>query len=116
MKRNAVKVREINLERGMPTVDEAIRRMVNDLSTVKRTGCKAAVIVHGYGSSGTGGKIKPAAKSKLKEPSLQGIVKDMVAGENWYEKKKDFLNHCPQLADFNSYVDGNRGITVVLIK
>ena len=112
----AVKVKEINLERGYPTVAAAMSRLVNELSTAKGSGCKAAVIVHGYGSSGTGGAIKAAAKGKLKEPFLKGIVKDMVAGEEWYSRKKDFLNHCNQLKDFNRYVDGNKGITVVLIK
>lgn len=112
----AVKVKEINLEVGMPTVPVAMQKLVNDLSTAKRAGYKAAVVVHGYGSSGVGGAIKVAVKSKLKEPMLRGLVRDTVTGELWMDRKKEFYDVCPQLREFNSYVEGNRGITVVLLK
>ncbi|MCQ4637757.1 Smr/MutS family protein [Anaerovorax odorimutans] len=111
-----VKVKEINLERGFPTVPQAMRNLINDLSTAQRSGCKAAVIVHGYGSTGTGGAIKEAVKSKLKEPLLRGVVKETIPGEEWYSRKKEFLNYCPQLKDFSRYVDGNRGVTVALLR
>lgn len=111
-----VKVKQINLERGMPLVEEAMKRLVNDLTTGKMAGCKAGVIIHGYGSSGTGGAIKAATKKKLKEPSLRGIVRDVVSGEEWYSKKKSFLDVCPQLREFDREIDGNKGITVVLIR
>lgn len=111
-----VKVKEINLEQGYPTVPHAMQNLVNGLSTARRTGCKAVVIVHGYGSTGTGGAIKTAVKSKLREPALRGLVKAVVAGEDWFLKKKEFLDYCPQLRDFSRHVDGNRGITVVLLR
>lgn len=100
----------------MPTVENAMKKMVNDLSTVKRTGCRAVVIVHGYGSTGQGGAIKTAAGAKLKDPSLRGIVRASVAGENWQSRKREFTDICPQLRDFSRYVDGNKGITVVLLR
>ena len=112
----AVKVKEINLERGGPTVEEAIRNMVNELSTAKRIGCKAVVLVHGYGSSGVGGAIKIAVKEKLKERSLSGIIRDFVGGEDWLNRKGEFMEICTQLRDFSKYVEGNRGITVILLK
>lgn len=112
----AVKVKEINLERGNPTVDTALRNLVNQLSTAKGAGYKAVIIIHGYGSSGVGGAIKPAVQMRLKERSLSGIVRDSVKGEDWLNRKKEFIEICPQLRDFSSYVDGNRGLTVVLIK
>ncbi|MEG0661723.1 MAG: hypothetical protein RR472_00440, partial [Anaerovoracaceae bacterium] len=76
----------------------------------------AVIVIHGYGSTGEGGAIKKAAKAKLKEPSLRGIVRDVAPGEAWQEKKKLFLDVCPQLKEFNRYVDGNKGLTVVLLK
>ncbi|MEG0291547.1 MAG: hypothetical protein RR495_04205 [Anaerovoracaceae bacterium] len=112
----AVKVKEINLERGMPTVAIAMQKLVNDLSTAKMAGYKSAVIVHGYGSSGVGGSIKVAVKSKLKEPMLRGIVRETAKGEEWEDKKREFIDVCPQLRDFNRYISGNLGVTVVLFK
>jgi len=112
----AVKVKEINIERGSPTVEEAIRNMVNQLSTAKGTGYKAVVLIHGYGSSGTGGAIKVAVKGKLKERSMSGVVLDYVGGEDWLNRKKTFIEACSQLKDFHTGIDGNRGVTVVLLR
>jgi hypothetical protein len=112
----AVKVKEVNLERGNPTVDVAMRKLVNELSTAKGAGYKAVVLVHGYGSTGTGGAIKIATKVKLKDSSLIGIVKEYVGGEFWINEKKVFLETCSQLKDFERYVEGNKGVTVVLFK
>lgn len=111
-----VKVKEVNLERGNPTVDVAMRKLVNELSTAKRAGYRAVLLIHGYGSSGVGGSIKVATKSKLKESSLIGVVRDSVGGEAWINQKKDFMDVCNQLKDFDRYIEGNQGLTVVLLK
>jgi DNA-nicking Smr family endonuclease len=110
------KVKQINLEQGHPTVEEAVRRMKNDLATAKMSGCKAAILIHGYGSTGSGGAIKPAVCKNLSQPVLVGIVKDWVAGENWSSKKAVFLANCPSLKEHARHIDGNLGITVVLLK
>ena len=112
----AVKVKEINLETGGPTVEAALGRLVNGLSTAKGAGYKAVVLIHGYGSSGSGGAIKAAVKEKLRERSLSGIVRDFTGGEDWINRKRDFIDICPQLKDYSRYVEGNRGITIVLLK
>ncbi len=112
----AVKIKEINLERGNPTVDVALRNLVNELSTAKMAGYKAAILIHGYGSTGSGGAIRSAVKIKLKEPMFAGMIRNCIGGENWAEKKKEFIEGCSQLRDFNNYIEGNRGITVVLFK
>lgn len=111
-----VKVKEINLEYGNPTVEVALRNMVNQLSTAKGGGYKAVILVHGYGSSGVGGAIKKAVRLKLKERSLCGVVRDFVGGEDWANQKKNFCDQCNQLKEFSSYVKGNQGLTVVTLR
>ncbi|MBR0599991.1 hypothetical protein [Sinanaerobacter chloroacetimidivorans] len=110
------KIREINLEYGSPSVDAALRTLVSQLGTCKGQGCKAVVLVHGYGSSGVGGSIKAAVRSKLRESSLQGIVRAYCGGEQWFERKRDFINVCPSLTEVQRKIDGNQGVTIVLIK
>lgn len=110
------KVREINLEYGSPTVDIAVRNMVSQLGTCKGQGCKAVILVHGYGSSGAGGGIKIAVRSKLRESSLSGIVRSYCGGEHWFERKGDLLGICQPLADYQRKIDGNQGVTVVILK
>lgn len=110
------KVKEINLEYGNPTVDTAVRNMVSQLGTCKGQGYKAVILVHGYGSSGVGGGIKAAVRSRLREPSLSGIVRSSCGGENWYEKKEELLGVCQALSDYQRKIDGNQGVTVVILK
>ena len=110
------KVKEVNLEYGRPLAEDAIRNMVNQLGTCKRQGYKAVILVHGYGSSGTGGAIKAAVRSKLRETSLSGVVRTYCGGEHWVDKKKELLSLCSSLSDYKRRIDGNRGVTVVILK
>jgi hypothetical protein len=110
------KVREINLEYGSPTVDTAVRNMVSQLGTCKGQGCKAVILVHGYGSSGVGGGIKAAVRNKLGEPSLSGIIRSWCGGEHWFEKKRELLGVCGALLDHQRKIEGNPGVTVVILK
>ena len=111
-----VKVKEVNLERGYPTVDMAIRDMISQMGTHKRQGYRAVILIHGYGSTGIGGKIKSAVKLKLREPSLSGIVRKTCGGEDWLIHKKEMLSICNQLRDFEIRISGNPGVTVVILK
>jgi len=110
------KIKEINLEYGSPTVDAAVRNMVSRLGTCKAQGCKAVILIHGYGSSGVGGGIKAAVRSKLKESSMSGIVRQSCGGEHWFERKKELLAVCPSLKEYQRRIDGNQGVTVVVLK
>lgn len=110
------KVKEVNLEYGNPTADTAVKNMVSQLGTCKGQGYKAVILIHGYGSSGVGGVIKAAVRSKLKEPGLGGIVRLSCGGEHWYEKKREFLGICRSLSDYQRRIDGNQGVTVVILK
>ncbi|MDD4583544.1 MAG: hypothetical protein PHR60_05080 [Eubacteriales bacterium] len=111
-----IKVKEVNLERGYPTVDIALREMVSQLGTYKRQGYRAVILIHGYGSTGTGGKIKSAVKSKLRESSLSGVVAKTCGGEDWMNNKREMLAICNQLRDFEIRISGNPGVTVAILK
>lgn len=110
------KVRCVNLERGFPTVDLAVRDMMGQLGTYKRQGYRALVLIHGWGSSGTGGGIRSGVRSKLKERSLSGLVQDFCGGEDWINKKQRYIDYCSQLSQFDREIAGNPGVTVVLLK
>ena len=45
---------EFNLEAGMPTADQAVRRLNTILYAQRAMRTKAFKIIHGYGSSGKG--------------------------------------------------------------
>lgn len=47
---------EVNLELGRPSADEALRRLEHELAAKRHLRAKAMKIIHGYGSSGKGGR------------------------------------------------------------
>lgn len=110
------KVAEVNLEYGMPTVVEALLKMRNSLSTCKRQGYKAVILVHGFGASGVGGSIKTAVIKCLAENCMRGIVRDYFGGEQWINRKREILGICKDLKNYERKISGNYGITVVLLR
>lgn len=110
------KVAEVNLEYDKPTVQEAMVRMKNALTKHKRLGCKAVILIHGYGSTGAGGSIKAAVNRCLAEPSMRGIVRDFAGGEHWTEHRREMLSMCRALERYESRIRGNHGVTVVILR
>ena len=53
----AASLMTINLEEGMPTVAQAQTRLIGELGRSRAAGAKAVKLIHGYGSTGVGGKL-----------------------------------------------------------
>jgi hypothetical protein len=109
------KVAEINLERGLPTVEAAVRRLQDELTACRRRGVRAAVLIHGYGASGVGGGIRAAVRRKLGETGMSGAVRDVAFGEQWHWHKREFVSICRELADYEGRIANNEGVTVVIL-
>ena len=63
----------INIEQGHPTVQQAMVKLQNGIYRARATGKPFAKIVHGYGSSGSGGAIKQALGMELRKYISRGI-------------------------------------------
>jgi hypothetical protein len=111
-----LKVMEINLERGMPTVDAALQNMKDGFTACRRRGVKVAIVIHGYGSSGVGGGIKAGVKRCLGETGMRSFVQDYVGGEQWHYRKRELLAACRDLAQYEGRIANNEGVTVVVLK
>ena len=110
------KVAEINLEYGMPTVDMALQNMKGALTTCRGQGYKAVIVIHGYGSTGVGGSIKTAVTRCLAENSMRGIVRTHVGGEQWVNRKREVLDICKSLENYERRIANNSGVTVVILR
>ena len=109
-------IKTLNLEVGNPNTLTAIQKLKNSLSTYKRQGCKAVIIIHGFGASGVGGSIKTAVRSCLRESSMVGIVRMSIAGEDWINRKREAVSICGALATYEREISGNQGVTVVVLQ
>ncbi len=71
----------INLEAGHPLVEDALNLMERKLYDARLEGTKVVRLIHGYGSSGTGGAIRVAVRKKLSFLCRNGSIKRYVGGE-----------------------------------
>ena len=56
----------VNLKGDRPTVEEARQRLREVIDAALVSGIEILKIVHGYGSSGTGGAIRDAVRASLR--------------------------------------------------
>jgi len=73
-------------------------------------------IVHGYGSSGTGGSIRTAVRDLLAQWQREGKVVSVVHGENWsiFDAASQALRaRYPFLKNEEDLDRGNAGVTFV---
>lgn len=108
-------IMELNLEEGMPTCEEAMSLLKDTIARRKKDkAAKCIVIIHGYGSSGVGGKIRTSVRKWLNAQCEKHLVKSVVNGEDF-----DVTN--PKAREIKSKYQGldsltrgwNHGITIV---
>ena len=76
-------VRELNLELGRPTVDQALDRLRADMDACRHMHQGVMKLIHGYGSSGSGGRIRTAVRKYLAGELAEGRVKAVIRGEDF---------------------------------
>ncbi|NCC68985.1 MAG: hypothetical protein EOM14_12475 [Clostridia bacterium] len=111
-------LREINLEEGKPTADDAVRRLTFELHYSRRLGVTVLKIIHGYGSSGTGGRIRVEARSYLQRLKGKREIKDFIIGEQFsifdMQTRAAFLQ-CGDLRKDQDLERHNNGVTYIVL-
>ncbi len=77
------KFEELNLEENFPTVAEALDLLKSEIKWAKQSGTECMYIIHGYGSSGTGGAIRVKARQWLNAQVRNGTLKAVIQGEEF---------------------------------
>ena len=111
-----IRVSILNLKENSPTVNEATQRLASEISTARKRSIKVMKIIHGYGSSGAGGAIKPALLDRLRSLKSDGHIKTYITGEEHNEfagSRNYLLNKYPELKETWSKDRGNPGITFI---
>ena len=106
----------INIESGMPTVEEARERLKSQLLKAKQGNKKLLKIIHGYGSTGKGGILKSAIRKSLVHRRKEKLVKVIIWGEYFSRDKlqtKELLKRHPSLKSDKDLDRKNEGVTIV---
>ncbi len=83
----------INLEAGMPFVKEALERFDKEFISAQNRSVGLLKIIHGYGSSGKGGKIKIALHQKLQLMYSNQLIKSIIKGEVYSKSTSSKVHH-----------------------
>ena len=111
-------IKTTDIKSDMPTADQALRRAEGVIATARVTGTKAVKIVHGYGSTGVGGRIRTEVRRHLHEQLRKGKIRAVIPGEDFTIFNEGALRAfalCPALrqdCDLDRY---NQGMTIVVL-
>ncbi len=112
-------IRTVNLEAGKPTVEEARRRLLDAIELARKDGPRALKVIHGYGSSGVGGKIRDGVRKSLSLRRKEGKILMFVPGEKWSAVEtgtQELLGLYSEIRRDTDLGRGNEGITIVLVR
>lgn len=107
----------VNLEEGMPRVEEARLRLEHALHEARRAGAAAAKVIHGYGSSGVGGALRTAIQARLRRAAEEGEIRVFIPGEEWRVAERaawELLKKFPEFKEDSDLGRENRGISIVV--
>jgi hypothetical protein len=110
------KVRTVNIEAGMPTVEEALATLDARISRAMSDGVRLLRVIHGYGSTGRGGKIRDACRAALQRKIASRQVRVVIRGEDYLPASlavRDLVRRFPELKTSERTDAGNPGITFV---
>jgi len=116
--KGVVRQRLVNLERGLPTVEQALRRLDTELESSRLQGYRILTLIHGYGSSGKGGAIRNAVRRQLRYYRDQGKVNTVLAGEEFSSRTgagRQLLRRFPVLGRHADLNRSNPGVTLVVL-
>ena len=109
----------LNLKFDSPSAQEALERLTVALRRASEVGIKAIILIHGYGASGEGGRIKRAVHDALENNYFSDRVDEYHFGEQTAfgsEAYHALLGRRPGLkAYLKHFKEGNAGMTVLIL-
>ena len=108
----------LDLEEGMPLVDEAISRLRMGLQEMRVSRVKAVKLIHGYGSTGRGGKICIGVRGELAVMKKRKLIKDYIPGEDFGPTdaaSRKLVEQNSAVSRDPDYGRINHGITIVVL-
>ena len=109
----------LNVKFDSPSAEEALDRLTIGLRRASEVGIKAIILIHGYGASGEGGKIKWAVHDALNNNYFSDRVDEYHFGEQTAfgsEAYHALLRRRPGLkAYLKHFKEGNAGMTVLIL-
>lgn len=111
-------LKEVNIKYDMPTADLAVRRTTYAIENGRTLGASAVKLIHGYGSTGKGGKIRLEVRAYLERQKARGQIRDYIPGERFSifdEPTRRAFALCDELRRDHDLDAANNVVTIVLL-
>ena len=107
-----------NLEEGMPLAKDALNKLEVEIRKYSSLGVKVIRVIHGWGSSGEGGKIRELVIKRLKAKKQNGTIKHYYNCESCFNNIDEFqklLSLHPELSEFFKKDKNNKGVSFIIL-
>lgn len=111
-------LKEVNIKSDMPTADVAVKRVTYNIRNGKSWGAGAIKVIHGYGSSGKGGRIQGQTRRYLAEQKSKGFIRDFIPGEEFSifnDATIRAFGFCEELRRDPDLERHNNGVTIIIL-
>jgi hypothetical protein len=112
-------VRIYNVETSLPSLDEARRLVIAEIRRAKTEKVKVLKVIHGYGSSGKGGKLNHGLRKSFALRKQEGVIRDFIPGEDFTIFNPlvlALLETVPALRGDPDLAAINEGVTILWLK
>ncbi len=109
---------EVNIKADMPAAQDAVKRVTYYIRSGKALGYAAVKLIHGYGSTGRGGRIRSEVRRYLEDQKRRRLIRDYIPGEDFSifdEATRHAFSLCGEPRGDPDLERSNNGITVVLL-
>lgn len=106
----------VNLEQGLPTVEQALSRLKQELDIARHERIRILTLIHGYGSTGKGGTIRLECRKMLAYLASLGEIHTVIHGEDFNRRHgstKHLLSRFHDLTRHPHLNHNNKGITLI---
>jgi hypothetical protein len=112
-------LRTFDVEADRPSLDEARRRVTEEIRQARAGGAVVLKVIHGYGSSGKGGALRVGLRRSFARRVREGAIRGFVAGEDFTifdATVLQMLDACPALRRDPDLGASNPGVTFVWLR
>jgi hypothetical protein len=109
-------LRTINLESGLPSLEEARRFLLGQIDQARKDGVRLLKVIHGYGSTGTGGVLCAGIRKSLRLRVKEGKALIVIPGERFSSdanEARELVSRYPLLRRDRDLNRANPGVTIV---
>lgn len=112
-------LRIVTIKEGLPTLEEAKRRLLLEVRRCHGEGISVLKVIHGYGSGGRGGILRTGLRKVFTECQHDGDILGFASGEEFsifHPVSLEMITVAPELSRDTDLEASNPGVSFLWIQ